>query len=49
MEKIGFRTDIGYHTFLYPNEADTRNVVTFLLERLPKTDDSKKGGVSLFN
>ncbi|XP_058129345.1 coiled-coil domain-containing protein 22 homolog [Anopheles ziemanni] len=38
---VGYRRDIGYQTFLYPNVAEVRRVFMFLIEQLPKeTTDS---------
>ncbi|XP_061391545.1 coiled-coil domain-containing protein 22 homolog [Musca vetustissima] len=36
----GYRGDIGYQTFLYPNVVDTRRLFMFLIEQLPKLNDS---------
>ncbi|XP_052888159.1 coiled-coil domain-containing protein 22 homolog [Anopheles moucheti] len=33
---VGYRRDIGYQTFLYPNVAEVRRVFMFLIEQLPK-------------
>lgn len=35
-KSIGYRSDIGYQTFLYPNEMETRRLLMFLIEHLPK-------------
>lgn len=32
----GYRGDIGYQTFLYPNTVDVRRLFMFLIEQLPK-------------
>ena len=29
-------SDLGYNSFLYSNEADARNILMWLVERLPK-------------
>lgn len=36
MQGLGYRGDIGYHTFLYSNDVDLRRVLMFLVDRLPK-------------
>ncbi|XP_073843006.1 coiled-coil domain-containing protein 22 homolog [Musca autumnalis] len=36
----GYRGDIGYQTFLYPNVVDTRRLFMFLIEQLPKLNDT---------
>lgn len=36
----GYRGDIGYQTFLYPNVVDVRRLFMFLIERLPKELES---------
>ncbi|XP_055593218.1 coiled-coil domain-containing protein 22 homolog [Uranotaenia lowii] len=33
---VGYRRDIGYQTFLYPNVTEVRRMLMFLIERLPK-------------
>ncbi|XP_065829154.1 coiled-coil domain-containing protein 22 homolog [Oscarella lobularis] len=33
---LKYRSEIGYQTFLYPNEGDMRGLFMFLVERLPK-------------
>ena len=33
---MGYRGDIGYQTILYCSETDIRNVLSFLIEKLPK-------------
>lgn len=38
LKKVGYREECGYHLFLYPNEADTKKIISFLVERLPRTD-----------
>ncbi|XP_054161570.1 coiled-coil domain-containing protein 22 homolog [Oppia nitens] len=41
-QKLGYKTDIGYQTFLYGNESDIRKLFLFLLERLPKEEDESR-------
>jgi hypothetical protein len=36
VQNLGYRGDVGYHTFLYSNEVDIRRVLMFLVDRLPK-------------
>jgi len=36
VQNLGYRGDIGYHTFLYFNEVEIRRVLMFLVDRLPK-------------
>uniref|UniRef100_A0A1A9WC94 Coiled-coil domain-containing protein 22 homolog n=1 Tax=Glossina brevipalpis TaxID=37001 RepID=A0A1A9WC94_9MUSC len=36
----GYRGDIGYQTFLYPNVVDARRLFMFLIEHLPKELES---------
>lgn len=33
---LGYKGEIGYQTFLYANELEIRNVMMFLIEKLPK-------------
>uniref|UniRef100_A0A6P4F4A2 Coiled-coil domain-containing protein 22 homolog n=1 Tax=Drosophila rhopaloa TaxID=1041015 RepID=A0A6P4F4A2_DRORH len=43
----GYRGDIGYQTFLYPNAVELRRLLMFLIEQLPRerqtTDDGTSG------
>ncbi len=36
MQRLGYRGDLGFHQLLYPNEADVRRILVFLLDRVPK-------------
>ncbi|EDV21397.1 uncharacterized protein TRIADDRAFT_30331 [Trichoplax adhaerens] len=49
-QELGYRSDIGYQTLLYPNDADVRRLFMFLVEKLPKVtsaaDDGNQGGTS---
>ncbi|CAD5226654.1 unnamed protein product [Bursaphelenchus xylophilus] len=36
VKSLGIREKIGYHTILYPNLYDIRNIMIFLIEKLPK-------------
>uniref|UniRef100_A0A1B6C265 CCDC22 N-terminal domain-containing protein n=1 Tax=Clastoptera arizonana TaxID=38151 RepID=A0A1B6C265_9HEMI len=37
--ELGYTGEIGYQTFLYPNEGDIRKVFIFLIEKLPRDSD----------
>ncbi|XP_037267335.1 coiled-coil domain-containing protein 22 [Falco rusticolus] len=41
-QELGFGGDVGYQTFLYSSEHDTRRLLLFLVEKLPR-DDSERG------
>ena len=49
----GYTGELGYEAFLYPNEAEMRRVLRFLVDRLPRHDDAEdeaqqgKGGVDI--
>lgn len=36
VKELGYMTEIGYNTFLYSNEAEARQLLMWLVERLPK-------------
>lgn len=36
MQELGYSGEVGYDTFLYPNELDTRSLVMWLVDRLPR-------------
>lgn len=36
MQQLGYKNEIGYQTFLYSNEVETRRLLTFLIEKLSK-------------
>ncbi|XP_062513614.1 coiled-coil domain-containing protein 22 homolog [Corticium candelabrum] len=50
---LGYRSDIGYQTFLYPNNADLRKLFMFLVEKLPKESaaaaDEPVGSYAMLN
>jgi len=48
MQGLGYRGDIGYHTFLYSNDVELRRVLMFLVDRLPK-EHSGSGDQSVGN
>ncbi|NXN93076.1 CCD22 protein, partial [Rhinopomastus cyanomelas] len=37
-QELGFGGDMGYQTFLYSSEADTRRLLLFLVEKLPRDE-----------
>lgn len=37
---IGYKNDIGYQSFLYGNQHEIRRLLLFLIERIPREDDS---------
>ncbi|KAM6389914.1 LOW QUALITY PROTEIN: coiled-coil domain-containing protein 22, partial [Rhynochetos jubatus] len=41
-QELGFGGDVGYQTFLYSSEHDTRRLLLFLVEKLPR--DESEGG-----
>lgn len=42
-QQFGFRGDLGYHQFLYPTESETRKLLMWVVESLPKTDKKDEG------
>nr|Q8I1H7.1 RecName: Full=Coiled-coil domain-containing protein 22 homolog [Drosophila erecta]AAO00992.1 CG9951-PA [Drosophila erecta] len=42
----GYRGDIGYQTFLYPNAVELRRLLMFLIEQLPRERQSAEDGAS---
>jgi hypothetical protein len=36
VKKAGYREEIGFHQFLYPAEKSSRELIAFLLDRLPQ-------------
>ncbi len=40
-QDLGFNGEIGYNQLLYPNEKDTRRLLQFLVQRLPKVEEEK--------
>jgi hypothetical protein len=38
VRKLGFREECGFHQFLYPSEKFNRELITFLLGKLPQQD-----------
>jgi hypothetical protein len=40
VQRLGYRGDVGFHQLLYPNEADVRRMLTFLLDKVPKATTS---------
>lgn len=41
-QELGFGGEVGYQTFLYSSEQDTRRLLLFLVEKLPR--DENEGG-----
>ncbi|XP_050333108.1 coiled-coil domain-containing protein 22 homolog [Bactrocera neohumeralis] len=37
---LNYRADIGYQTFLYPNEVDVRKLLMFLIEKIPRDEEA---------
>lgn len=46
LQGLGLRGNIGFHQLLYPNEADVRTILMFLLDRLPKASADEPSGAS---
>ncbi len=40
IKEMGFNDEIGYNNFLYPSEVDTRKLLSFLIDKVPKVDKS---------
>eukprot|EP01028_Stygiella_incarcerata_P012787 TRINITY_DN80457_c0_g1_i1.p1 TRINITY_DN80457_c0_g1~~TRINITY_DN80457_c0_g1_i1.p1 ORF type:complete len:640 (-),score=225.33 TRINITY_DN80457_c0_g1_i1:115-2034(-) len=36
LKSLGYKTEVGYHQFLYPSIHDTRRILRFLVELVPK-------------
>ena len=41
---LGFDGEIGFNHFLYPSEAETRKLLLFLIDQMPKTDGADADG-----
>ena len=39
---LGYTRELGFHQFLYPSEPDTRAILKFLLDKMPKAADADK-------
>lgn len=39
IKELGFLGECGYNQLLYPVEAQTREILTFIVEKLPRTED----------
>ncbi|EGD82579.1 hypothetical protein PTSG_03231 [Salpingoeca rosetta] len=46
-QDLGYGSNIGYNTFLYSNEDDCRQLLMWLIERLPKETTSTTGAETL--
>ncbi|KAH8378586.1 hypothetical protein KR009_000070 [Drosophila setifemur] len=44
-KESGYRGDIGYQTFLYPNAVELRRLLMFLIEQLPRERQGKEDGL----
>ena len=44
VKKLGYREEINFHQFLYPAEKSSRELIAFLLDRLPQAMRGDKGG-----
>ena len=44
VKKLGYREEISFHLFLYPAEKSSRELVTFLMDRLPQAMRGGEGG-----
>ena len=43
VKELGYRREVGYETFLYPNENDSRNLIRWLVsEKLPQNKGIKR-------
>ena len=40
IKDLGYRDDLGYHQLLYPNENDTRRLLSWLTNILPREAES---------
>ena len=51
MKELGYQNELSYHQVLYPNESDTRKVLMWLQEMMPKADErpSKNDRASIVN
>jgi len=38
VKKLGYKNEIGFHQFLYPNAKDSRALLSFLMEHLPRNE-----------
>jgi len=43
IKTLGYKADISYHQLLYPNEADTRKILLYLIEKFPAREDDGSG------
>ena len=46
--RLGCPGDLGYQTFLYASEKEVRNILIFLIEKLPRQDDIVSAGPETF-
>ena len=49
VKEMGFTADCGYNQLLYPVQAQTRVLLTWLVQRLPRSDDERaEDGMCLY-
>ena len=39
---LGYRGEIGYDKIIYPNENDTRSILRFAVQKLPRKEETKR-------
>jgi len=39
IKELGYKDEIGCQSFLYPNETETRKLLVFVVENLPREND----------
>ncbi|GMF28534.1 unnamed protein product [Phytophthora lilii] len=44
LKELGYAGDCGYNHFLYPSEKETRNILSWLVGKLPKVEESEEEG-----
>ncbi|KAK1946509.1 Coiled-coil domain-containing protein 22 [Phytophthora citrophthora] len=42
LKELGYAGDCGYNHFLYPNEKETRNILSWLVGKLPRSKQEEK-------
>lgn len=42
IEELGYTQELGYQAFLYPNVQDMRKLLMWLVDKLPKVDDTQE-------
>ena len=46
LHRLGYTRELGFHQFLYPSEPDTRAILKFLLDKMPKAADADNAAYS---